>query len=105
MPKFVYIYHGGKMPETAEEGEREMARWMAWFGEMGESVVDGGAPVGMSSTVHSDGAVTPDGGANPVSGYSVVQANDLDAAIAMAKGCPVLAGGGSVEVAERIEMV
>jgi hypothetical protein len=33
----------------------------------------------------------------PVSGYSVIAAESLDGAIEMAKGCPILEGGGSIE--------
>ena len=38
--------------------------------------------------------------ARTVSGYSVVKADDLDAAVKLARGCPVLTGGGTIEVAE-----
>ena len=51
-----------------------------------------------------DGAVAADGGANPVSGYSLVEAADLAAAQKIAKGCPILDAGGSVEIAETIPM-
>jgi hypothetical protein len=40
------------------------------------------------------------GGQNPVSGYSVIKADSLDAAVKLAKDCPVLLGGGTIEVAE-----
>lgn len=104
MPKFMYIYHGGGRPETPEEGERVMAAWMQWMQGMGDAVVDGGNPAGMSKTVTADG-VTDDGGANPVSGYTLVNAPDIETACEMAKGCPILDGGaGSIEVAEAMEM-
>ena len=90
------------MPDTPEEGERMMAAWGAWYESMGAAVVDGGAPVGMSKTVTASG-VADNGGSNPLSGYTVVEAVDMDAACALAKGCPILENG-SVEVAERIEM-
>lgn len=103
MPKFLFVYHGGKKPETPEEGEQVMAKWGAWFGEMGAAVVDGGNPVGMSKTV-SSGSVADNGGANPTSGYSIVSAGSIDEAVAHAKGCPILESDGSVEVAEVMEM-
>ena len=74
MAKYIFVYHGGKMPESQEEGAKVMAQWKGWLGGMGDAVVDGGNPVGMSSTVHSDGSVTSDGGSNPTSGYSLVSA-------------------------------
>lgn len=104
MAKYLLVYHGGKMPESQEEGERVMAAWGAWFQNMGDAVSDPGAPVGMSSTVHGDGSVSEDGGPNPVSGYSLVIADSIDAALALAKSCPILEDNGSVEVAETMEM-
>ena len=52
----------------------------------------------------SDGSVVDDGGANPISGYSLVQAADLPAAQKMAKGCPILEAGGSIEIAPTLAM-
>ena len=102
MPKFMFIYHGGKAPESPEEGAKVMEQWNNWFATMGDAVVDGGNPAGMSKTVSADG-VADDGGSNPVSGYSLVNAADIDAAVEMAKGCPII-GEGSVEVAEAMDM-
>ena len=103
MAKFMLAYHGGGMPETPEEGEKVMKAWGDWMGSLGAALVDGGAPLGMSKTVHAKG-VDDNGGANPLSGYSVVEASDMDAAIAMAKGCPITFSGGSIEVAEAMPM-
>jgi len=104
MPEFVFAYHGGTTPSSPEEGAKVMAQWKAWFDGMGDAVALPGAPVGMSKTV-SSGGVADDGGANPISGYTVVKAADIGAACAMAQGCPMVADGtGSVEVAEIHEM-
>lgn len=104
MPQFIFAYHGGKTPETPEEGEQVMAAWQAWMGGMGDALKIPGAPVGLSKTVSAAG-VADDGGANPISGYSVIEAADMDTATEMAKGCPmVVSGEGSVEVAEILEM-
>lgn len=105
MPDFIFAYHGGgKMPETPEAIAKEMALWEAWFGKMGDSVAIPGNPVGMSKTVSATG-VADDGGANPLTGYTVVRAADMDAATEMAKGCPIVADGtGTVEVAQVHEM-
>jgi hypothetical protein len=102
MPKYLFAYHGGKKPASAADGEKIMAAWGAWFGKLGAAVVEPGAPVGMSQTV-SSGGTAKNGGANPVSGYSVVSAGSYDEAVKMAKGCPILSDG-SVEVAEIIQM-
>lgn len=104
MAKYLFVYHGGTHPETEEEVKEVMDAWGSWMGSMGSAVIDGGNPVGMSSTVHSDGKVTSDGGANPASGYGLFEAADLEDALAKAKACPILTAGGSVEVAEAIDM-
>lgn len=102
MPDYVFAYHGGKKPESAEEGQKEMEKWGAWFAQMGDAVVNPGNPVGQSWTVSASG-VSHDGGANPLSGFTVIRADSMDAAAAMAKGCPIV-GTGSVEIAEVMEM-
>ena len=105
MANYLFIYHGGGgMPESKEDGEKMMAHWMSWFGEMGDAVVDGGNPVGMSKTVSAKETVD-NGGANPTTGYTVVKAASIEAACKLAKGCPMVVNGtGSVEVAPIVEM-
>lgn len=104
MAKYLFVYHGGKKPESEKEVTKVMNAWGQWFGSMGSALVDGGNPVGVSSTVKSDGSVANNGGANPASGYSLIEAPDLLAALAKAKACPILSAGGSVEVAEALDM-
>ena len=104
MPKYLFIYHGAGRPDTKEAQVKAMAAWGEWFGSMGKSVINGGNPVGKSWTVKGNGAVAKDGGANPASGYSLIEAKDYEGAVALAKGCPMLASGGSVEVAEVLDM-
>lgn len=103
MAKYLLAYHGGGMAETPEETEAVMAAWGAWMGSLGEALVDGGAPTNSINTVTTDG-VAAGGGANPVTGYSFYEADDLGAAIKAAQACPILDAGGSVEVAEVLAM-
>ena len=102
MPQFIFAYHGEKMPEDPDEGAKLMARWQDWMAGLGDALVNPGHPVGKSTTVSASG-VTNDGGPNPLSGFSLVQADDIDAAIEMAKGCPHI-DDGSIEIAETVEM-
>ncbi len=96
---YLLVYHGGAMPESEEETKQVMQAWTDWFGTLGDKLVDGGNPVSQVKTIGSDGAVR-DGTVNPPTGYSIIKADSLEAAVALAKGCPVLLGGASVEVAE-----
>jgi hypothetical protein len=89
------------MPDNPEEGAKIMKAWEAWMGKLGPALVDGGNPVSQAKTIASGGGVSNDGGANPVSGYSIIEAANLDVAIDFAKGCPILGeGGGAIEVCE-----
>jgi hypothetical protein len=104
MSKFVFAYRGGSgMAATLEAQEKAMAEWGAWFGSLGAELVDGGSPFGAAATVGPDGGST-DGGSAALTGYSVVDAPDLAAAAALAKGCPLLADGGTVDVYEALPM-
>jgi hypothetical protein len=104
MAKYLFVYHGGKHPANPAEVKKVMDAWGAWFGSMGPAVIDGGNPVGKSSTVSSDGSIKDNGGSNPASGYSLIEAASLTEAHKRAQGCPILAAGGSVEVAQAMDM-
>lgn len=104
MAKYLFVYHGGQNPETDAEIAEVMNAWGEWLGSMGSAVVDGGNPVGISSTVQSDGTVVSSGGSNPASGYSLIEAPTLEEALGRAQDCPILQSGGSVEVAETFDM-
>ena len=103
MPNYVLAYHGGKTPESPEEGAKQMAKWNAWVGGLGDAVVNPGTPLGKPKTV-SSGGVSDDGGSNPLLGFSILKADSMDAALEMAKACPTLEIGGTIEVAEVMEM-
>jgi len=97
MAKFVYLYKGGGMPESEDEGKRLMAAWTSWLGGLDGDLVDGGNPFGASTAVGG----SPSG----ITGYSIVNAQSIDDAKKKADGCPILEGGrGSVEIYEALAM-
>ena len=95
---YVLVYHGGAMPDSPEEGAKVMQAWTTWFGQIGDHLVDGGNPASRTQTISAAGSVSDD--ASGPSGYSIIKADSLDEAVRIAKGCPVLAGGASVQVVE-----
>jgi len=95
MAKFLFLYFGGNPPKSPEEGKRVMDAWMAWFGRVGDKVADGGAPLGPRKSVGGNAA-------SAATGYSIVNAANLDEAITLTKGHPHLASGGSIEVCETM---
>jgi hypothetical protein len=96
--KYVLVYQGGAMAETDAAQQAAMAAWGAWFGSLGAAVVDGGAPFGESGAVGGGRAKTA------LTGYSILQADSLDAAVKMAGGCPIISDGGTVDVYEAIDV-
>jgi hypothetical protein len=91
MSTFVFIYRTRKNYTPSPEA---IDRWSAWFESMGDHVVDRGNRVLERSTL---GNGTTD---TVLGGYSLISAHDLEAAVALAKGCPVLESDGGVEVGQ-----
>jgi hypothetical protein len=101
---YVLLYSGGGMPETGEAQAQAMKAWDAWFKELGGALKDGGNPFTQAArTVGADGAVSD---ATPqATGYSIVKADSLDEAAAIAKGSPVLQGGASITIYETLDVM
>ena len=90
------------MPQDEAAQKQVMESWTKWFDDLGPRVVNMGAPFGQSKAVNSDGTVG--GGTSGLTGFSIVKADSLDAAAELAKSCPVLTTGASVEVYETVAM-
>jgi hypothetical protein len=76
-----------------------MEEFGRWFAELGPRLKDPGNPIARAVTVENE-SVTDGGGANPISGYTVIEAEDMDAAIELVKRGPIVRGGRTVEIAE-----
>lgn len=104
MSKFVFIYHAPMAPAeaappTPEQMEAVMGEWNAWAGKVGDGMVDFGSPLAGGIRVTTDGT-SPS--TREVAGYSIIEANDLDAALELASNHPHLnmPGGCEIEVHE-----
>jgi hypothetical protein len=101
MESYLLLYSGGNMPESEAENKAITDDWMAWFGKLGSALADGGNPFTPNAkTIAPDGRVSNGSGGPMPSGYSIIKADSLDAAVALAKGCPVLKGGATIMVFE-----
>lgn len=103
MAQFMITYLGGDKPATPEEGQQHMAKYMAWLSSLGEAAVSPANPLKNTTTVNPDGSVV-NASKTTMSGYTIVEADSMDAALAMAKACPFLEVGGSLEVSEMMQM-
>jgi hypothetical protein len=109
MKKFIVLYHANeaaaaKMAQATPEDMKEgMKPWMEWAEKCGDGLVDMGTPLGNGQKVTTDGSAASD---KAVVGYSILQAEDMDAAKAMLSHHPHLAwtDGCEIEVHESMEL-
>jgi hypothetical protein len=91
MPTYVIVNRAPKGYRPSPEAQQA---WTAWFQRLDAALVDRGNPVFSSTTLGATGVETALGG------YTLVSADDLEAAVALATSCPALSHGGGVEVGE-----
>jgi hypothetical protein len=103
MSQYVFVYLGGDQPSSPEEGKKHFSKYMNWLSSLGDSVVSPANPLKNTTTVNSDGTVTT-GGTTTMSGYTIIETESMEAALSIAKACPFLEIGGSLEVSEKVEM-
>jgi len=105
--KFIYLYRGPATPMedmTEEQSADAMAAWGQWIAKLGSSLTDVGNPFGARTSVSDDGTSPAPGDLN---GYSIVEADTLEAAKALVDNHPFLTEGKgrfSVEIFELVPM-
>lgn len=91
MAKYVLSYRVS--PDFVPSAETT-SEWEAFFGGLGPALLDVGHAV-----VAAYGSLGEVGGSDSkFVGYSLVEAEDLESALTLAKDCPALRVGGGVEV-------
>ncbi len=109
MKKFIVIYHASETAleamanATPEDMQKGMEPWMAWATKCGTSLVDMGAPLSGGQKLSKSGSSASE---KQVVGYSILQADDMDAAKALLAGHPHLdwADGCEIEVHESMPL-
>jgi hypothetical protein len=93
MTKYMMMYKGEATPMeemTPEQGAEIMAKWTAWMEKVGPALSDAGTPFGPGASLVDNGT---DGTAQSLTGYSIIEADNLDAAKGLADGHPYLSEG------------
>lgn len=102
---FLLVTSGDTMPETEEAMKAVMDAWGAWFGSLGEALVYPGNPITPAAkSLSADGTVSDGPIGVSATGYCVIKADSMDAAVEMAKGCPLSLSGGSMTIYETVDM-
>ena len=103
MAQYIITYLGGVQPSSPEEGKQHFVKYKEWLSSLGDSAVSPANPCKNTSTVNSDGTVTT-GSTTSMSGYTIIEADSMATALEIAKACPFLDIGGSLEVSELVQM-
>jgi hypothetical protein len=105
--KFMFLYRDPVQPverPSPEEMQAILAQWGAWFQKFGASIVDGGDGLKPGGKIlKADGIVT-DGpyveAKEVIGGYTVVQADDYEGALVIARECPIMKSARLIEIRE-----
>ena len=107
MAKYLFLYRGPATPMeefTPEQGKAQLDAWNDWMSRVGGALVDAGQPLGARTAVADDGSSPEPSDQN---GYSILEAESIDAARAHADKHPFLAEGKgrfSIEIFELLPM-
>ncbi|OGO26447.1 MAG: hypothetical protein A2W33_10645 [Chloroflexi bacterium RBG_16_52_11] len=96
MKKFVFLYYGYETP-TQEIKDA----WSKWFASIGDRIVDSGSPFGPGREITHTGTKELSHDMGAVTGYSIVNADNIDDAEKLLKGCPIIT---SARVYEAMSM-
>jgi hypothetical protein len=102
MPQYMLAFHGGNPPSDPEPMNAFMARWKRWAGTLEHAITNDGSVFGRSVLLTDGDAGTADAGPDRLTGYYLMQADNLEVASAMVRGCPIFEVGGRIEVAELV---
>ena len=103
MPQYIIAYIGGQQPASEEDGQSQMQKWKDWIEQVGDAVINPGTPLKDIRIMSPDGSVR-EGDTDDFHGFTVVETDSLDDALAIARKCPYLEKGGRLEIAEMMNM-
>lgn len=103
MPQYMFVYLGGELPSSPEEGQKHFEKYQQWLNSLGDAVISAAIPFKDTHTIQADGTASP-GTSSAMSGMSLFKMNSMDEALTAAKACPFLELKGTLEVSELIEM-
>jgi len=108
LKKFMVLYLSPvsaeqQMNVSPEEMKKGMEPWNAWYKKGGKAVVDMGAPLAQGIRVDKKGSSK---GQTQVTGYSIMQAKDMEAVKTMLTDHPhLMMPKASIEVLEMMPMM
>ena len=108
MEKFMFLFRGGEThvhnANDSKETMEYIQSWTTWMQGLGQKgTLAGGEPLQTTGKqVNGKDKVVTDGpfieAKEMVGGYLIINANDIDEAVEISKGCPIFEENGKVEV-------
>lgn len=105
MARYMMIYRGeatDMADMTEEEAAGVMDKWAAWMARVGPALADVGTPFGPGTSIVDDGTTRE---AVSLTGYSIVEADDAEAAAALTEGHPYLSAGSGEYSIDLFELM
>ena len=105
MTTFTFLYRGRELSASPEQMQKTTEKWIAWFKELenkgaieniGHPLEDSGKVLAGKNKMVQDGPFAE--AKDVIAGFTMVKADNLEHATELARGCPILEVGGSVEV-------
>jgi uncharacterized protein YciI len=103
MKQYVLVYLGGNHPTNQEEAKLHQMKYVEWLKSIEDVLVIPSIPLKDTNTVSSNGAIK-EGSTCAMSGFTVMKADSMEDALAIAQACPFLEIGGSLEVSEMMQL-
>lgn len=103
MKQFVLVYLGGNPPSNEAEARLHHSKYVGWLSSLGDALIIPTIPLKDTNTVSSTGSIK-EGGSSAMSGFTVIKADSMEAALLIAQSCPFLEIGGSLEVSEMMQI-
>lgn len=103
MAHFLMAYIGGEHPTSPDEQKKHFDSYTEWLGNINDKILVPMLPLKDTTTVNPDASIT-EGSTTAMSGYTIIDAETMEEALGIAKSCPFLEIGGTLEVSEIMQM-
>ena len=101
MARFLVTYYVGDMPQDPESIAQARRAFAQWAAKTGAALAEVGTPIRSTTTISSDG--THNGiPVGPFMGWSVIEAEDGNAAVHLMEDHPFISRGGILQLSEPI---
>lgn len=114
MKEFIFLFRSASSPADAQLSPEQLQNmikpWQDWMGSIAaqNKLADPGNRLGRESATVHPGNVVTDGPYAEIKemlgGYIMVKTESLQEAVELAKACPILTIGGTVEIRDIIRM-